>query len=351
MKNFKKRKKSRFFLGLAICSLMLTIILILNSKNNTKYLLQPPISSIPNLESCITLNPKNGPYKEAVIRNPGVYCLGRDFWQLRLHDGAGHSGPAEYRRLIEVTASDVTIDLAKNVLHSSGHSSGIAIGFDVRKEIDENNESMAIADTITIQNGVIDLRGLGTAVFNLNQWEIRNINNDISLKFKKYKKSKIILQNILIKTDNIGILLEGDGNIIRNCIIESGGRMAIGMAGPNGKIINNRIILTAPLIPGKMKGTKFNQTRHFGRLLDARREIKAAIILHQATNTLISGNRIEVKEKSRTRHNILLTDASTDVHVEENTFVGAEDPVTLVGGSTATINNNSFEASLSWWRF
>ena len=208
-----------------------------------------------------------------------------------------------------------------------------------------------MASNITIKNGVLDLRGMGTAVAYFNKWRMDSIDELIPDDFSGYENSNIILENLLIKTDNIGIILEGDGNIVRNCIIESGGSAAITMAGPNGQITDNTIILTKPFIPGNMQGTKFNENRHFSQLLEERSRAKAAIALHQATGTVISGNRIEVIGKSPTRHNIYLTDASKNVRIEGNTFVGTEDPVTLVKGSTATMKNNVFEPRKPWWKF
>lgn len=79
---------------------------------------------------------------------------------------------------------------------------------------------------------------------------------------------------------------------------------------------------------------------------------RAAIALHQATGTLISGNRIEVKGKSATRHNIYVANGSKDVRIEGNTFVGSDNTVTLVDGSTAELKNNVFEKKKTpWWKF
>ena len=166
-----------------------------------------------------------------------------------------------------------------------------------------------------------------------------------------YEEPSLILENLLIKTDNLGITLTGDGNIIRNCIIESGGDATIIMAGPNGRIQNNIIVLTNPFVPGSMRGANFSQPEEILKLLKNREVSTAAIALHEATGTVISGNRIEVKGKSPTRHNIYLTDASENVRIEGNTFIGAEDPVTLVKGSTAIMKNNVFERRKPWWKF
>jgi nitrous oxidase accessory protein NosD len=76
---------------------------------------------------------------------------------------------------------------------------------------------------------------------------------------------------------------------------------------------------------------------------------RAAIVLHQASGTVIAGNRIEVEGKSATRHHIYLTDASKDVRIEGNTIVGFDDPVTLLKGSTAGMKDNVFENKKESW--
>jgi len=302
--------------------------------------LHQPHNILPKLNHCIKLNPEAGPYKEATILSSGQYCVGTDFWQKRLYDGAGHSGPARYRHLIEVRASNVEIDLANYTLHSDGHSSGISINFDDSQKKQGALESEIIANTIIIRNGVIDLRGLGVAVSNLNKWYISGIEKTKDENFSEFKKSNIILENLLIKTDNMGILLEGDGNIVRNCIIESGGIAAIAMAGKNGKILNNKIVLNSPLVPGKMKGSNLNRIREIRQLIEARREVKSAITLHYASNTLISGNIIVMKKKSANRHSIYLTASSKNVIIEGNTFIDDQDPVTIVGDSSTVMKRN-----------
>ena len=324
-------------------SLILALIifyLIFSLRNEKTDKLQQPRNIIPKLNHCTRLTPDAGPYKEAVISNSGQYCLGTDFWQRRLYDGAGHSGPARYRHLIEVRASNVVIDLANHILHSDGHSSGISINFDDSKKEKGAAESITIADTIIIRNGVIDLRGLGFALSNLSSWDIDGVEKKVDENLGKFKKTNIILENLFIKTDNMGILLEGDGNIIRNCVIESGGIVAIAMAGKNGKILNNKIILTSPRIPGKMKGSDLNRIRDLRQLIEARREVKAAIALHYASNTVISGNLIDVKQKSASRHAIYLTGSSKNVIIEGNTFTSAQNPVTIVDNSSTEMKRN-----------
>lgn len=333
---------------LSLILALIIFILIFSLRNEKIDKLQQPRNIIPKLNHCTRLNPDAGPYKEAVILSSGQYCIGTDFWQRRLYDGAGHSGPARHRHLIEVRASNVVIDLANHILHSEGHSSGISINFDDSKKEKGAAESITIADTITIRNGVIDLRGLGFALSNLSSWDIDGVEKKVDKNLRKFKKTNIILENLLIKTDNMGILLEGDGNIIRNCIIESGGIVAIAMAGKNGKILNNKIILTSPRILGKMKGSDLNRIRDLKQLIEARREVKAAIALHYASNTVISGNLIDVKQKSANRHAIYLTGASKNVIIEGNTFTSTQNTVTIVDDSSTEMKRNIIKQEKQW---
>ncbi|WP_332859274.1 right-handed parallel beta-helix repeat-containing protein [Janthinobacterium svalbardensis] len=308
----------------------------------------PPVLRPPRLVAkttlpCVEVRPEFGPYQEAVIDTPGKHCIAVDFWQQRLSDFAGHTGPAPYRHLLGVMANDVTVDLANHTLHSDGNSGGI-----VAERIEQGEKPMP--KNTTVQNGVLEIRGLGTAVDFLDHWPMSDINTPAPKNFPGFKKSGVILENLLIRADNVGVMLEGDGNIIRNCVIESGGDSAIMMAGPNGKILNNTIILTDPLIPTWLAHGNKGIAYQIANLSDFRKTPRAAIALHRATGTVIRDNRIEVKGKSSSRHNIYLTDTSIGVQIEGNTFVGMDDPVTLTNGSTANLKNNTYEQTLPWWQ-
>ncbi len=304
--------------------------------------LHPPYLMTNSIQSCDEVRPEFGPYQEAAIDTPGQHCIAIDFWQQRLSDFAGHSGPTPDHDMLAVMADNVTVDMANHMLHSDGHSSGI-----VAVRIDRGERP--VPKNIVIRNGVLDLRGLGTAIKVLDNWPMDDINTPAPKDFPGFKKSGVLLENLLIKTDNVGVMLEGDGNVIRNCVIESGGDSAVMMAGPNGKILNNRIVLVEPIVPTWLKYRGYID--QLINLREFRKMPRAAIALHQATGTVIRGNRIEVKGKSETRHNIYLTDASIGVKIEDNTIIGAEDPVTLRKGSTADLKNNIYEQRRPWWKF
>ena len=338
-----------------VAAILSGVIWILWSDEGGRQTLYPPNLSAASSQPCIEMQPEFGPYQEAVVRAPGLHCVATDFWQQRLY-GAGHSGPASYRSLISIDGGNVIIDLMSHTLHSAGHSSGITAF--VRLNMGSAKYSKLPyglqTTNITVKNGIIDLRGLGTGVEFINRWNMFGINEPVPTELNGYEKSKFVLENLLIKTDNVGVILEGDGNIIRNCVIESGGNAAIMMAGPNGQIINNTIVLTNPFIPASMAGMQKNFTdqRYISEFLERKKVLRAAIALHQATGTVISGNRIEVKGKSATRHNIYISNGSKDVRVEGNTIVGTDAPVTLLDGSTVELKNNVFEKKkVNWWTF
>jgi hypothetical protein len=314
-------------------ALLLCAVWLLWPTEQMKSFLQPPVSTPNGFAFCSEVRPKFGPYQQAVIKEPGLHCVSVDFWQQRLADFAGHTGPTSDSNLISIIANDVTIEMSNHTIHSDGNSNGI-----VAQRIEQNDRSIPI--NIVIKNGVLDLRGAGTGVAILDQWSMNNINDQAPKNISGFRKSGIVLENLLIKTDNVGIKLEGDGNIIRNCIIESGGNSAVMLAGPNGKIINNIITLTEPMPPANGESGLLSQ---FDNLSDFRKNQRAAIALHRATNTVISGNRIQVKGTSRTYHNIYLTDASVSVHISDNTIVGSADIVTSTKRSTADIKSNVVE--------
>ena len=346
MNGLKKWSSKKRLIWAVLVAIALLAIWMLWPEEDNRQSLHPPKLVAASSQACTVLLPESGPYKEAVIWEPGTYCIGADFWQRRLH-GAGHSGPAPYRHLLEVVGGgDVDIDLASHILHSDGHSSGIVI------EVIKNNEDKNSSDLqnkfmvkkIIIRNGVIDLRGLGAGVNSIGKWRMYDIDEAIPDGLTGYERTGIVLENLLIKTDNVGIILEGDGNVIRDCIIESSGNAAIMMAGPNGRIENNTILLKDPFIPTWLANDSSKGPISITMNLSRYRKMpRAAIVLHQASGAVISGNRIEVEGRSATRHNIYLADGSKDVRIEGNTIVGFDDPVTLLKGSTAEMKDNIFE--------
>lgn len=322
-----------FSAKLLLVAFLIFAIWLLWPAERNKSFLKPPLLTPKPSAFCIQIRPNFGPYQEAVVKEPGVHCLSVDFWQRRLSDFGGHTGPTSDSNLLTIISNNVTVEMSNHTLHSDGNSSGI-----VAQRIEQTNRPMPT--NIIIKNGVLDLRGIGTGVAMLDQWSMNDINTPLPEHFSQFRKSGVLLENLLIRTDNVGIKLEGDGNIIRNCIIESGGKSAIIMAGPNGKIINNTVILTEPIISVKGNSGLLSQ---FENLSDFRKIQRAAIVLHSGTGTVISGNRIEVKGMSHTYHNIYLTDASIGVRISDNKIVGSSAIVTSIKGSSSEMKNNVIE--------
>lgn len=292
--------------------------------------------------SCIPLLPRSEANQDAVIDRAGAYCVDRDFRQPALY-GAGHSGPRYDHALVAVGGGDVTIDLRRHTLHTDARSHGVlsAARVNMGGARDQKREFGASTRNITVRNGVIDLRGTGTGVRLVRWWDLIALDERMPQEAAPYEKTRYVLENLTIKTDNVGIQLEGDGNIVRNCLIESDGDAAIIMAGPNSQIIGNTIVLGNPSIPTWVKSSEAGDLP--GMLYKtpaARKQTRAAIVLQDGSGSVLRGNRIEVKGKSATRHSIFLNNGSKDVLIEGNSFVDGVDATMVLGDSSSRANGN-----------
>lgn len=288
---------------------------------------------------CTPLLPRSVIYQDAHIDAPGRYCVALDFRQHGM-SGGGHSGPGYGHTLINVGGSGVIIDLQGHVLHTDERSHGVrlaALANQGRAEWERREYGLSTRE-VTVRNGVIDLRGIGSGIRFIKWWDLILLTEEVPPSASPYEKTRYVIENLTIKTDNVGIQLEGDGNIVRNCVIESDGDAAVIMAGPNSQILNNTIILGNPLVP------TWVAARDFGDMVlntpAARRQTRAAIVLQDGSGSVIRGNRIEVKGKSATRHSIYLNNGSRDVLVEGNTFVNGVDPVVQLNGSSVRVARN-----------
>ncbi len=340
MNTSNQRQPARLPVRLSYLAIAIFVAIIFRQNSEIGPTLHAPIQITTATEQCLQLRPRMFSHQDAVIREPGFYCVEVDFWQ-RILRGAGHTWPTSYHRILSVHASNVTIDLKNHTLRSDGASTGIGISLD--------KEQWDAARTITIKNGVIDLRGGGTGIEGHHKWQMFSITERVPGNLTGYDEPTLILENLLIKTANMGITLTGNGNVIRRCVIESGGNAAIIIAGPNSKIFDNVILLNAPFVPGSLQGASYTQLRHITEFFEAKAEPTAAIALHQATGTVIRNNRIEVRGKSATRHNIYLNNGSRDVLIEGNTFVSGGAPVTMANGSTSVLKNNVVTEPKAFW--
>ena len=180
----------------------------------------------------------------------------------------------------------------------------------------------------------------------IREWNLIMLDEKIPPEAAPYEKTRYVLENLTIKTDNVGIQLEGDGNIVRNCVIESDGDAAIIMAGPNSQVLNNTIVLGEPWIPTWTKSSEaWDPFTMLYKTPAARRQTRAAIVLQDGGGSIVRGNRIEVKGKSATRHSIYLNNGSKDVLIEGNTFVDGVDAPLLGNGSSGRLVGNRAEVA------
>lgn len=70
---------------------------------------------------------------------------------------------------------------------------------------------------------------------------------------------------------------------------------------------------------------------------------RAAIILRQASGAIISGNHITVEGASPTRHSIYVRDGGKNIRIENNTFMGTSNLVTLLDNSVVQLKNNKIK--------
>ena len=339
----------RYFLTF-LAFLAVPMFLLLSKSQHTEVNLTAPKVSVVHTEDCFELHPDNEIYQEAAVSNPGGHCVIKNFWQRRFCK-AGHCAPAPYRNLVQIRGGDVTIDLMNHILHSDGHSSGIVASTQSNKttfDREQRNFDFSQQTTrITLKNGVIDLRGLGIGVALIDRWKMNFIDTSAPEGPPHYEKTGFILENLRIITDNTGVILEGDGNTIQNCIIESNGRAAIMMAGPNGLIEGNTIILDnrpfskiRPITFDKFMEGIYNPVDIY-RIIQTNRIQKAAIVLHQADNTLIRNNKILVKDESERRMSIYIDNNSKNINIIGNEFANIKKLIILVNGSTAVVENNT----------
>ncbi|MRX11727.1 hypothetical protein GJ697_28250 [Pseudoduganella sp. FT25W] len=299
-----------------------------------------PAATRPESSGCQPLMPRSNADQEAAITGPGRYCVVQDFRQPQL-SGGGHSGPRYGHALIVVDGGDVTIDLQQHTLHTAARSHGVYLAAAANRGQAERSGATFGASNrnVTVRNGVIDLRGTGTGVRLVDVWRSEDLFAAPAV--PAYQKTRYVLENLTIRTDNVGIRLEGDGNIVRNCVIESDGDAAVVMAGANSQILNNTIVLGNPLVPTWTKASEGSDVIGLlSKTPAARTQARAAIVLHDGAGSVIQGNRIEVKGKSATRRSIYLGNNSKEVLIEKNTYVDGIDAAVTTAGSSSRARDN-----------
>jgi hypothetical protein len=140
----------------------------------------------------------------------------------------------------------------------------------------------------------------------------------------KYPNRNIRIENMSIRSSDVGIIVQGAGTVIRDSVIEVKTGTAIWIYGPNALIENNTII-----VHGDYK------------LLDA----DAPIRLHHGNGAVIRGNRIIIAGNSRKR--IISAFDTGSFTLEGNRFqgIGEKDELTndFMGISDMRARDNHYE--------
>lgn len=275
------------------------------------------------------------------VQDSGSFCLAEDFLQPTLW-GAGHSLPRYGHALVRLSGGEVTVDLQGHHLLAESLSDGMVAENSTDKEIATRFGLPHGTDlkSVTIKNGFIDLQGRGDGIVLVDHWSA-SPGSTRSTSEATHHKTSHVLENLVIRTRGRSIILEGRGNVIRNCIIESSGNAAIVVMGPDNVVENNRIVL-AP---------RWERPRS---LLEITRQYpvweedgpgtppRAALVLQEASNSRISGNNIEVANPSAKRVAILIRDESKAVEIKDNVFVGPSEIGSLSPGATVLEAGNRF---------
>ncbi len=146
---------------------------------------------------------------------------------------------------------------------------------------------------------------------------------------EEYPNRGILIDNMRVRTQSIGIVVQGAGTIIRNSIIETFGSAAIWIYGPNALIENNTIIIHSdqPYLSGD-----------------------AAIRLYHGDGAIIRNNKIIVKGNAH-RRAISTIDTGPFVF-EENVLTGIADTdkfaVAIRGKMLGKLSGISFTRPKPW---
>lgn len=151
--------------------------------------------------------------------------------------------------------------------------------------------------------------------------------------FRDFDDTKILLENLTIKSGGLAAYLVGRNNIIRHCHIEVAGHEAVALFGANNQLIDNEIIvkrtLPAPAAEDNLRpelGTYYSEY--------------AAIWIRDAPGLIIRGNKITIEGLFNAEQAILLAN-SPDVVIEDNEVTGANNLYkALDGQSSARAHNN-----------
>jgi Right handed beta helix region len=145
----------------------------------------------------------------------------------------------------------------------------------------------------------------------------------------EYPNRAIHIENMTIRTQSIGIVVQGGGTIIRNSVIETFGSAAIWIYGPNALIENNTIIVHSeqPYLSGD-----------------------AAIRLYHGDGAIIRNNKIIVKGSVHKR--AVSTIDTGSFAFDGNTLTGISETdkyaIAVRGDMLGKLNGTVFKRARSW---
>jgi hypothetical protein len=287
------------------------------------------------------------------ILRPGSYCLDRDWRQSKIW---GLYSDRSKSDMLTIRCGRVSVDMRDHIIECNFERSGISLSAAQNKEFfrmgGESIEQPGTAYSadsldnrfVTLRNGTIDLTsGERTAigVELMDAWGKGGFSNRFGYPRPPraipdtYIRNEYLLDNLKIYTLDIGVLLEGTHNVIRNCVIHAQGQTAIAGAGPNLTIENCEIWL------------KPSAGEHH---VD-KRAPRAAIHLRDGSRAVIRNNVIRLSPtEDDSPSAILIRDGARDVLIENNTFVNVKgEPVVLAENSQAIVRDNKMQQRRVPW--
>lgn len=286
------------------------------------------------------------------IREPGSYYLDRDIVVRKSWGLTGHSGP-NGGVVITLGCGNVEVDLAGRAITVHHGLAGVDLSAKANREhANRFAQERAGADNrnVIVRNGTLDLsdddRG-DSGVTLLDGWtspERMTLPHGGNLRELgappenvDYQRNDYRLETLKVLSNGVGVAIEGSHNVIRDCVVESAGNVAVFSAGPDNLIENCEIRLR-PLARGP-------------DALDS--PLRGAIVLRDGSNTVIRNCRIRVDRGGlpSDTHCILVRDGATNVSVEDCTFINVEekDWITAMEGANVASRGNRFERRWQPW--
>jgi hypothetical protein len=269
---------------------------------------------------CQVIKPR--PTGGAAIGKPGLYCLASDMLVDSRYNPFAHG--AEIRgndsTLLVLGADDIVVDFKRHkVVGNAPLHGGIETPVAGKPEYAHLPELAGIPKTLqpknlTIRNGSLRLTGRASDAIGirigdfevffsvasdlLGMWQVRtgqqqtaqdvamakewaqDLQSRLPATADGYSKRNTVIEDMTIRTHNVGILVQGANTVIRNSTIEVDAGTAIWIYGPNAVIENNTIVVQGDY-----------------SLLDA----DAPIRLHHGDGAVIRNNRIIIKGHAHKR--------------------------------------------------